>query len=437
MSAHVTPEELRAAERMPLERRQDVFTHLLQGCPKCRAQMGGLYRWAWNAEPEPPMDGDVYDQAIENAFAKLREEENALARSEDPSERAQIHFLWRALALAALAPLEGLPLCQALLDWSWSLRHDNPQAMIFLAELAVKTAADLDAVHYGLAGVADTQARAWGELANAYRVRDDFAEAERAFDKAFQLLEKGTGDLALKARLFDLQASFFGARRQFMLAFSALDLVHTFHLQRGEVHLAGRALLTKALYSSYAGKNEWALALNREGLSMIDESRDPDLAAHALHNQVHFLIHDGHCREARRFLSGIRPRVLKGGRINELKVRWLEGRISYGLGDLAEAAAAFQEIKDGFEAEEQGFQAALCLLDLSLVRLRQGRTGEAEEAVTQATKVFFSLQVPEVYSAALLLQETLKLEKATVELAEDAVARIRCWQISHPDMPLG
>lgn len=437
MSAHVTPEELRAAERMPLERRQEVFIHLLQGCPKCRPQISGLYRWAWRTEPEPPVDGDAYDQVIENAFSKLRDEENVLARSEDRSERAQIHFLWRALALAALAPLEGLLLCQALLDWSWALRYDNPKAMIFLAELAVKTAADLDAVHHGLAAVADAQARAWGELANAYRVRDDFMEAERAFDKAFQLLEKGTGDLALKARLFDLHASFFGARRQLMLAFSALDLVHTFHLQRGEVHLAGRALITKALYSSYAGKNEWALALNREGLSMIDESRDPDLVAHALHNQIAFLIHDGHCLEAKRFLSGIRPQALKSGRINELKVRWLEGRISYGLGDLSEAATAFQEIKDGFEAEDQGFHAALCLLDLSLVRLRQGRTVEAEEAVTQATKVFSSLRVPEVYNTALVLKETLKLEKATVELAEDVVAQIRRWQINHPDMPLG
>ena len=56
--------------------------------------------------------------------------------------------------------------------------------------------------------------------------------------------------------------------------------------------------------------------------------------------------------------------------------------------------------------------------------------------MTQATKVFSSLRVPEVYNTALVLKETLKLEKATVELAEDVVARIRRWQV-HPDMPLG
>ncbi len=435
MSAHVTPEELRAAERMPLERKQEVVTHLLQGCPECRARMGGFYRWDWSVEPEPPRDGDAYDRGIDGAFAQFREKESALARSEDPLDRLQVHFLWQSLALAALAPLEGLPLCHALLDWSWSLRHDNPQGMIFLAELAAKTAAHLDPLRQGSPTVADARARAWGELANAYRVRDDFLEAERAFNKAFRLLEEGTGDLALKARLFDLHASFFGTRRQFMLAFSTLDVVHTLHLQRGDAHLAGRALVTKALYAFYAGKTEWALAINREGLSMIDGSRDAGLVSNALHNQILFLIHDGHCVEARRFLFRNRLQALKGGRINELKVRWLEGRISYGLGDLPGAEAAFQEVREGFEAEEKGFAVALSLLDLSLVWLRQGRAGEAEEAVAQATKVFFSLQVPEVYSTVVVLKEALRLEKATVELAEDVVAWIRRWEIN-PDTAL-
>lgn len=432
MGAHVTPEELRAAESLSSERRREVVIHLVGGCPECNALTAGWYRWAWSAVPEPPVDGAVYEDAIDRAFAKFREETSSLARSEDSLKRADIHFLWRSMALAALAPLEGLPLCDALLDWSWALRHDSPQGMIFLAELATKTAAGLDPVS---PEVADAKARAWGELANAYRVKDELWEAERAFDKAFKLLEEGTGDPALKARLFDLQASFFGTRRQFMFAFSTLDVVHTLHLQRGDGHLAGRALVTKALYAFYAGKTEWALAINREGISMIDGRRDPALVSNALHNQTLYLIHDGHCLEARRFLFRHRLPALQGGRINELKVRWLEGRISYGLGDLPGAEIAFQEVKEGFEAGEQGFHTALCLLDLSLVWLRQERAGEAEEAVARAKEVFLSLQVPEVYSTVVVLKEALRLGKATVELAEDVVAWVRRWQIN-PDLAL-
>lgn len=399
VSAHVTPEELRTAERMPLERKREVFAHLLRSCPECRART------------------------------------QELLGSPDPMRQVLVQLLWREAALAALAPLEGLPLCQALLERSWALRHDDPKGMIFLAELAADTAAHLDPVLYGPATVADARARACGELANAYRVRDDFVEAGHTFDKALRFLKKGTGDPALKARLYDLQASYFGTRREFSLAFAALDVVHTLHLEMGDEHLAGRALITKALYTFYQGKTKRAMAINQEGLSMIDESRDPALVSNALHNQVLFLIHDGHCLEARRFLFRNRPQVLRGGRINELKVRWLEGRISYGLGDFPGAETAFQEVRAGFEAEEKGFHTALSLLDLSLVWLRQGRAGEAEKAVSQATEVFYALKVPEVYSTMVVLNEALRLGKATVELVEDVVNRIRRWQIN-PDTPL-
>jgi tetratricopeptide (TPR) repeat protein len=374
-------------------------------------------------------------RGIDRAFAKFREEAQARAQSENSMERANLHFLWRSMARAALAPREGLHLCTALLDWSWTLRHDNPKGMIFLAEVAAETAASLDPIRYGSAAVADAQARALGELANAYRVKDEFVEAERAFHKAFKILERGTGDLSLKAHLFDLHASFYGARRQFMLAFSTLDVVHTLHLQMGDEHLAGRALITKALYAFYAGKTDWALAINRDGISMIDGRRDSGLASHALHNQILYLIHDDHCLDARRFLFRNRPQALRGGRINELKVRWLEGRISYGLGDLPQAEIAFQEVKEGFEATDNGFAVALSLLDLSLVWLRQERAQEAEEAVAKAKDVFFSLQVPEVYSTVVVLKEALRLGKATVELVEDIVAWIRRWQIN-PDTAL-
>jgi tetratricopeptide (TPR) repeat protein len=399
LSAHVTPEELRAADRIPLGRRQKVFAHLLRGCPECRART------------------------------------QELMGSPDPLQRILVQSLWHSAALAALAPLEGLPLCRALLERSWALRHDDPQGMIFLAELAVKTAAHLDPSHYGPAAIADAQAWACGELANAYRVRDDFVEARYTFHKALRFLKEGTGDPALKARLYDLHASYFGTRREFSLAFTALDVVHTLHLEMGDAHLAGRALITKALYTFYAGKTERAIEINREGISMIDGRRDPALVSHALHNQILFLIHDGHCLEARKFLFRNRPQVLKGGRINELKVRWLEGRISYGLGDFPEAETALQEVRAGFEAEEKGFHTALSLLDLSLVWLRMGRTGEAEKAVSQATEVFYALKVPEVYSTVVILNEALRRGKATVELAEDIVDKIRRWQIN-PDTPL-
>ena len=53
--------------------------------------------------------------------------------------------------------------------------------------------------------VFDLQARVWGEIGNAYRVNEKYEEADSAFVTAHRLLDQGTGDLFLRAHLWDLE----------------------------------------------------------------------------------------------------------------------------------------------------------------------------------------------------------------------------------------
>ena len=303
-----------------------------------------------------------------------------------------------------MEPLRRVPRLEALLRQSWGLRHDDPAGMLRLAEQARDLAEGLDAATLGAAAVADLQCRAWVELGNAYRVADALLDADRALGRATELFLEGSEDELLAARLFNIQASLLGDAHRFDLAETALDLVFAIHRRRGDKHQAGRALIKKGIYAGYQGSPDEALLLMEQGLDLVDEESDPRLVYLALHNQARLLLDAGQLREARMALWQAKARGLDpGGRINELKVRWLEGQINAALGELDRAEAALSEVKSGFEAAGLGYKGALAGLELGMVRLRQGHAEAAAREILRASDVFIALGVGREAGASMLL----------------------------------
>jgi tetratricopeptide (TPR) repeat protein len=415
---HFTPAELQASLRGELSRKrwQEVVRHLLRGCEDCRALL------ATGLQPHPSVAEAAYDEALDALFAQvlggghLRRDQRELPRRQKIAE--------------AGGPSEGLARVESLLEESWAARYDDPREMARLAHAAVEEAMGLDPAVYGARRVADWQARAWGELANAQRVANDHWEAQRFFGEAFKLLERGTGDRLLKARLHDLHASLLGTQRKFAFALEALDVVYHLYEEVSDVHLAGRALLTKAVYLHYSGRSEEAISLNERGRGLIDEQRDPELPMLAVHNQLWFMVACGRFLEAEELLRRGGHLSASSGRIDAIKTRWLEGQIDYGLGRLTDAEAAFLAVKRGFENVGLGFAEALAALDLALVWMRQGRAAEAEEVVIEAAGVFAALDIHrEALAAVHLLKEAFRIRKASVELIAKTAAFLREWEL--------
>ncbi len=431
MIQHVTFAELQAGSRSELsaERRRQILFHLLRGCRPCRATIG------WNQRvreslgvPEEPLAQReaTYAQPVARSFAaairlkRVLEEQQVRAR-----EAADLLAREEGLDMLAAGPA-GLGVYQALLQRIAAVRHDDPQATVRLSRVAVEVARGLDPAVYGERQVADFQARAWGELGNALRASDDLWAAQDAFEQAFDVLERGTEATALAARLHDLHASLLATQRQFQLAFLALDVVRDLYLEIGDNHAAGRVLLKKAVYLQSDGQPEEALRVHRQGVAWLDESRDPELSFIALKNHVGFLVDCGRFREAKRLLFRNRHRRDSAGRMTAVKLRWLEGRIRYGLGELAAAESAFREAKQSLEEAGLGFAASLASLDAAVVVMRLGRTAEAERLVTDAAAVFTALGIQrEALSAVRLLQEAFERRKATIVLLERTVAFLR------------
>jgi tetratricopeptide (TPR) repeat protein len=390
-----------------------------------------LLRGQGQRRDPPPSEAD-YDALFNRAREHAR-------RAQLLPARERIHFYKTMSLLTSGGRVEdlrsktaSLGVYEALLARSWSARFDDPQEMCRLAEAAVEMAARFSPKTLGAKRVADLRTRAWGELANACRVADRLREAKRAFGQAFAFLQRGTGDPLLKARLLDLEASYFGAIREFASAQDRLDIVPELYRKAGDPHLAGRTLITRAVYLAYSGNPEEGLRLNQEGLGLIDQEREPDLVVAALHNRLSLLIDLGRFQEARRLLFENRERFRSCGRISSLKLRGLEGQISYGLEKWTSAEIAFREVKEGFKQAGLGFAHALMGLYLAMPLLRQGRVDEAEKEVLAASKVFFSLQIHrEIFGSVLLLKEAAELRKLTVAILENEVRHIRRAEMEH------
>ncbi len=399
--------------------------HLLGGCDRCRQEMAPFATAMFTPGAGPELlllaeQDAAYDRSISAAYAKAMEVERRLdAEREAGAWKAE--DLLHALDQEAAALPEGAVtwgLYESLVEKSRGLRYSDPAGMLRMAKLARLAADRLDSEVYGAERRMDAQARSWAELANAYRVAEDFSQAEVAMACALDLRTRGTGDPLLFARIADLDASLLVAQRRFKEAFGMLDFAYAIHLRYSDSHEVGRIVLLRGLYTGYAGKPEEGLQLLMRGLSLIDRSRDAKLVFHTLHNILLARIELGEYAQAQRQLERMRPLyAAHASWLERVKLLRLEGEIAAGLGDLVTAEATFQQIREDLNDAGLGYQAALVSLDLAGVWLHQGRSTEVRSLVSEIVASFQVLGVErEALSAIHLLQDALERDQATLEV---------------------
>lgn len=332
----------------------------------------------------------------------------------------------RALMRVGNLPLAGLGVYEALLTQSWRVRFQGSEEMIQLAGVAVEVAQRFAPEAHGVKQVADLQARAWGELGNAYRVGERLRSGDFAFGQAHALFVQGTGDPYLKARLFELYGSHLGCWREFSMAEARFALVSNLYRELGETHMAGRALISRALYTYYSCRPEVAIRLNKQAVELIDRRRDPALFLMAMHNDLLFLVELRRYEEAKFQLFKSRRYFIYEDRANSLRLRWIEGRIEYGLENLVSAEIAFREVKEGLTEEGMSFHAALASLELAMVLLSQDRLDEAEKEVLAVRDILAAVEVyREFLGSVIFLEELFRRRTVTLALIESTVAQIR------------
>lgn len=416
---HPTHETLEAFSNGSLSSRaaRTVVAHMVGGCSRCRetlALMTGPWFEPASEEVEISAELDAaYDAAISAAYAAALAKTGGVGRQAARTPRG-----------AEGLPLPGDPafatpaVCEAYLDRSFALRFSDARAMLHLAELAASSAEEIDPEVYDAESVADLQARSWAEVANAHRVLGDLPLAERMMTRAVDCRSRGTNDARLLARLSDLAASLACAQRRFEQAFRLLDIAYSIYMKLGDTHAAGRVLISRGLYVGFTGDPLEGIQLLAHGLDTIDRALEPKLAFVALHNILILRVELGEYEEARRTLQEMRPLYERfHDELNDVKVRWMEGQIAAGLGEIEEAEAAFVDARDRFDQAGLGYRAALVSLDLVSVWLLQGRNAEIRQLVAELLVTFRAVGVErEAIAGILLLRDAVESEQATLEL---------------------
>ncbi|HBL30508.1 MAG TPA: hypothetical protein DD490_27040 [Acidobacteria bacterium] len=427
MNQHPTPDELTSLAHgdLPTRRALEVMLHLVDGCPICCLALLPSPRLPLTEEPGEGR----YDSVVRKVFQTVRQKQKV-----HEAEREQVRRIVQALAASgpeALVDLcrreQGAPLVEALLERARSLRHQSPAATVELARRATVVAAAVDFGPDDALRLADLRCRTWIELGNALRITEDLDGAETAFDTALGYWTSGSLDETLFAQYLDIRASLHRARRELGPAQAGLAVAFSIYTRYGQTHQAGRNLLSQALFAGIAGEPELALRLLAKCLTLVDPQLEPDLVNTAIQNQIWFLVDCGRFDEARKFLFVNRGRLTQAeGRVPALKLRWVEGRIDAGRGQLARAESVLREVRDGFEALDLGYQAASVTLDLAASVLRQGRAGEAGGLVVEAAEAFTALRIHrEKLMAVLYLKETVLGGAAEVTLLEEVAAFLR------------
>jgi tetratricopeptide (TPR) repeat protein len=429
LTDHPTGDDLERFARgnLPRAAAGEVLRHLLRGCRTCmeRLPSPAVADPADLPAPGQASSGSEYGAPIARALAavlsgKPRRRGDEWVRVERGLEllRSKPRGVFD-LTDEEAEELRGVPFVEVLVQLSSDERYRNPTQMLSLAILARTAADNLDLADYSPEVIADHQARAWGELGNAYRVSDELGQARAALAAAERYRRQGTGNLLLLARLADLQASLFSSQRLLPDACELLDGVHRLYLKVGDDHLAGRALVKRSIYTDYGGDPVRALRLLRQGLELLDRDRDPQLATSATENVLELMVRCGEFREAARMLleSGLR-KALADQPLNLLKLRWVEGQILAGLGKLGRAESALQEARDGFLAHNLGYRAAIAGLDLAAVRLEQGKNEQVEELARDMLATFRRLGIQrEAVRALDYLEKACQRRRATPGLA--------------------
>lgn len=407
-----------------------VISHLLKGCGLCSRQMKPLAAVLLRPDlvPETPVEvGSEYDFPLFKAFAAGRRYAASLSRERQETERDQTDAPLQEVP----APTPIDPITRGLRDWDrceqllarcQELRRSSPPDTVATASLAVSLAERISPDTRGPRALADLQALALAERGNARRVADDLVHAEADLKQALDRASTGTDSPRVLARLLDLTASLRIDQRRFDEAGKLLDWVQYIYLEMGERHEAGRALISKSNAASYALDLQEAIRLLGLGLMLIDTERDPHLVLAVVHNLAYHLIDEERVEEARGLMRESRPLYAAyGGSVDQLKARWLEGRIAMRLSDLAEAEQAFQDVRAGFAEVGVTYDIALVSLELAEIWLDQGRNREIQALLDDTVTAFRARGIRrEAIATLLMLRESVERQSITTALLRAA-----------------
>ncbi|MBW8879720.1 MAG: hypothetical protein JF614_32710 [Acidobacteria bacterium] len=162
-------------------------------------------------------------------------------------------------------------------------------------------------------------------------------------------------------------------------------------------------MLSLGLVYEHAHEPERAVVVILEALRCISGEGPRPLLLAGLHTLAVNLADCGEYGSARVLLERTRRLYRRSGKLNQLRLSWLEGKIAEGLGELGLAEAKYNTARLAFRREGLNYDSALVSLDLALLLARQERRGELAWLVDDQVRTFRSLGIARELIASLTL----------------------------------
>lgn len=358
------------------------------------------------------------------------------ARAEE--ERQDAQALWARLKqrkpaerrrlVEASEQFRSWALCELVCRESIDAARDSADRALDLANLALRiselTPGD-EAWRFRVQGYA------WAHVGNARRVKGDLPGADEAFQRADKLWQAGQADgtdLLDEARILDLRASLRRAQGRFHEALGLLDRA----LAVDRRDRAARILLKKATVLEALGAFEEAVTTLRRAALRVEMSGDFQLLFALRFNLAVNLWFLQRYVEVEGMLPDLRGLATAiGNGLDLVRLRWLEGRVAAGLGNIEEAVATFVRVQEDFTVRGIGFEAALVSLELAALYLEGGRTEDVRSLSQRMLWIFQAQKVDrEILAALRLFCEAAERSTVSLELTRKLIAFLHRSQYS-------
>ncbi|HYG61912.1 MAG TPA: hypothetical protein VEL74_04990 [Thermoanaerobaculia bacterium] len=426
---HLTRDLLWAASRGELPPgaiAQMGLEHLMSLCPTCRQEIERFQKEQTAAagatgssqvfQTVPPLPEEQPIPIEKEERQAERDLEDLLGRPHEERvlrvERSWVRF--RSATLVRLLIAESRKRVQAepgealrLASLARLIAHRNPRIPNSFGLLALATA----------------------EMANACRVGDDPRQADEHFQHArYVITHLGVTDTAILGRIDHLEGSLRMDQRRFKRAQGLLTRAAMLYRVSGDTVETARVLITLGLMLFHRGDTALAAEATTAAIEGLRDGQEPRLLMNARYNLALFLTEDGKYDAAAAMLDADADLYRAFPEPwTQLRLHWLRGKITLGQGDEVDAEWIFLEVRDGFIAQGNGYDAAMVSIeDLAQLYARKGRTADLRRLAEEIYPIFQAQDVHrEAMAALLLFQEAARQEALTVQAVREYATYFR------------
>jgi len=406
-----------------------VVRHLLAGCGHCQAQLSHL----WPTAPEMDRLADVQDNRYDAAFERALDRALSAFRSAPGSNARQLQAELdthspksQELLVRNLPRFWSSELCNTMINRSHEARFTNTAVMRQQAQLAVLVSESLSAEPQAPGEVADCRARAWAALGNALRVSGDLNGAESALLTAQGHLKGDNRHRSLYAHVLSQIASLRLDQRRFEDSLSLIQQAIQIWRELGNDRELARTLIKQAIVTGEAGKPRAAMQILRNAGKLLDSSAEPKLALILMQSIIRFYIDGGQSEVALRLYVEARPLYeQESDPLIRIKALWLEGQIMSAERHLEPALKQLSEVREGYLAYGNRYEAAIVSLDLAAVLAKLGRFSEMRALARETVREMEARGVRREAVAALILLQQAATSETALALIRRAASALR------------